>query len=60
MSFYSSLVLARAAPPPVITAAAIGAFLRSLDATGALAGGRERLCQIKYGPRWTLTTAPPT
>jgi hypothetical protein len=51
MSFQSCLVLARAAPPPVVTAAAIGAFLRSLDATGALAGGGEPLCQIKYGPR---------
>jgi hypothetical protein len=51
MSFWSSLVLARAAPPPVVNADAIGAFLRGLAATGALVGGNELLCQVKYGPR---------
>ncbi len=51
MSFYSSLILARAGPPPVVTAAALGAFVRDLAATGALVGGRNLSCQIKYGPR---------
>ena len=51
MSFWSSLVLARAAPPPVVTVAALGALVRDLVATGALAGDEEALCQIRYGPR---------
>src|SRR4051812_28865075 len=50
MSFWSSLNLVRAAAPPVVTVAAIGAFVRDLAATGALAGDESPLCQIKYGP----------
>jgi hypothetical protein len=51
MSFWSSLVLARAAPPPVVTVAALGALVRDLVATGALVGAEEVLCQLKYGRR---------
>lgn len=51
MSFWSSLVLAHAAPPPVVTTTKLAAFLRSLVATRALAAGEDVLCQVKYGPR---------
>lgn len=51
MSFYSSLVLIRVAPPPAVTTSAIGAFLRELAATEAFVGRDELLCQVKYGPR---------
>jgi hypothetical protein len=50
VSFWSSLTLVRAAKPPIVTAAAIGALIHRLAATGALVGGEEPLCQIKYGP----------
>jgi hypothetical protein len=51
MSFWSSLKLARGGAAPVVTAAAIGAFIRELASTGALVGGEEPQCQIKYGRR---------
>jgi len=51
MSFWTDLVLARSAPPPLVTASAIGVFLRNLAATGALVGGDELVCEIKYGLR---------
>jgi hypothetical protein len=51
MSFYSSLVLARVAPPPVVTTIAIGTFVRELAQTGTLVGRDELLCRVKYGPR---------
>jgi hypothetical protein len=49
MSFWSSLVLARTAPPPIVTAAALGRFVSNLAATGALAENDAPTCQIKYG-----------
>jgi len=50
MSFWSSLVLARSARPPVVTSASIGRFLRELFATGALVEGKNSLsCELKYG-----------
>jgi hypothetical protein len=51
MSFWSSLILARAAPPPVVAAAEMGLLVRKLIAIDALAGDEAPLCQIKYGPR---------
>jgi hypothetical protein len=51
VSFWSSLILARPAKPPIVTAAAIGALIQRLAETGALVGREEPLCQIKYGPR---------
>jgi hypothetical protein len=51
MSFWSSLTLARAAPPLVVTARAIGSFIGDLLAAGALKDNEKPQCQFKYGPR---------
>jgi hypothetical protein len=51
MSFYSSLILARAAAPPVVTTAAMSEFLRELARAGALLARGELLCRLKYGSR---------
>jgi len=51
MSFWSSLILTRAAPPPMVTTDAIAAFLRNVATSGALVGRENALCQVKYGPR---------
>jgi hypothetical protein len=51
MSFWSSLVLARVAPPPTVTTTALAAFLRSVAESGAAAADDYLRCEVKYGPR---------
>lgn len=49
MSFYSSLLLARNASPPAVSASDIGGFLRKLAVTGGLENEDTLSCKIKYG-----------
>jgi hypothetical protein len=50
MSYWSSLVLSRAAAPaPAVIAADLGDFFRALHATGALLDGKFQ-SKIRYGP----------
>src|SRR5712692_10301147 len=51
MSFYSALILCHAAPPPQVTCATLGQFVRQIAETGAVAADNHLVCQIKFGER---------
>lgn len=51
MSFWSSLNLIRAAPPPIVSVASVGRFVRALEKAGAFGADEQPMCQIKYGKR---------
>ena len=51
MSFWSSLALVRAAPPPIVRVAELAPFVRALAAAEAVSDASDVSCGIKYGPR---------
>lgn len=51
MSFWSSLVFAQVAAPPIVTLTSLGALVHELISAEVLANDEPPLCQVKFGPR---------